>query len=96
MPNDTETLLHVAHGEAEAELLQTFLEGHGIPCRIQRESLLAAHIFSDDGMGDVRLHVPTRQVTEARQILADIEAGLLMLEEPQGEETPRDRWRDLG
>lgn len=93
----SELLVHTAQGEIEAQLVRALLESAAIPCRTQGESLRLTHMFTVDGLGEVRFYVPSEYVEQARELLAASESGGLALAEGEipGEGTPREKWKDL-
>jgi hypothetical protein len=74
-------VVHVAQGEAEEQQICFFLEAHGIPTAVQGESLRKTHAFVLNGLGEVLVRVPAEHETEARDLLARVEAGELRLED---------------
>lgn len=77
-------------GETEAQLIRSFLEGHGIEVRLDGEAVRLTHGITMDGLGEVRIRVPVHQEQEARDLLARVEAGEMQLSDDEifGEEEP--------
>lgn len=73
-------------GEIQAEILRGLLEAQGIPVTLNQEGAGRAYGINMGPMGEVQLMVPSRFVQDARQVLADYEAGLF--------ETPEDEISD--
>ena len=78
---DKETCVHVASGEFAAQQVKAFLEAHGIPSEFRGEALRMTHGFTLDGLGEVRVHVTPKDIAQARDLLARVEAGELKLDE---------------
>lgn len=79
---DTEdTCVHVASGEFDAQQVKAFLEAHGIPCEFRGEALRVTHALTLDGLGEVRIHVRPENLERARELLEQVEAGEMTLEE---------------
>jgi len=55
----------------EAELVRGLLESYGIPCQVSSQITHALYPLTVDGLGEIRLSVPTEAVEEARQILEE-------------------------
>jgi len=77
--SDDDTCVYKANGDPEAQQIKAFLEAHGIPCRMRGEALRMTHGFTLDGLGVVRICVPSHLVAEARDLLARAESGELSL-----------------
>ncbi len=92
-----EVLVYVAQGEMEHQLVHDLLDRHGIPCRYQGEGLRLTHMFTIDGLAEVKLYVPTRFAEQAQGVLEAFEAGDLALEDGDAptEGTPREDWKKL-
>jgi hypothetical protein len=65
-------LLHEIQGRLEAELIQSYLEAHGIAVELFQEAV-GHHVFPVmvDGLGRVQIFVPKDRVVEARKLLAN-------------------------
>jgi hypothetical protein len=83
---DSETCVHEALGEAEAQQVKVFLEAHGIPCELRGETLRNTYGFTLNGLGMAHVHVAPEHAEQARELLAKAESGELALRE--GEEQP--------
>ena len=66
------TVVYRAAGLLQAEVVKGRLESAGIPVMLDYESLGRVMGITVDGLGEVRLLVPTGRAEEARQLL---EAG---------------------
>jgi hypothetical protein len=81
--NDSDVLVTTVQGETEAQLIRSFLEGHGLTVRLEGESVRLTHGITMNGLGEVRVRVPVDQVAKARELLAMVEAGELELSEDE-------------
>ena len=61
--------------DAEAELLRGLLESYGIPCRITSDITHSVYPLTVDGLGEIRLSVPSEAAEEARRILNEHQAS---------------------
>jgi hypothetical protein len=81
--NHSDVLVTSVQGETEAQLIRSFLEGHGMSVRLEGESVRLTHGLTMDGLGEVRVYVPSEQVAQVRELLARVEAGELELSEDE-------------
>jgi hypothetical protein len=77
--DDKDTRVHTVEGEFEAQQVKAFLEAHGIPCTFKGESLRKTHGLTLDGLGYVEIHVPLELVSQARELIAEVEAGRMTI-----------------
>jgi len=63
------TVVHVEQGLTRAQLVKGYLEEHGIPVLLKYESVGPVIGLTVDGLGAVRLLVPTRLARWARRLL---------------------------
>ena len=57
-------------GRLEADLLESYLEAHGIDVELFQESVgHTIYPVTIDGLGRVQIFVPKEKLTEARQLL---------------------------
>ena len=70
-------------GEVEEQQVRSFLEAHGIATTAWGEALRKTHGFVLDGLGEVQILVSTKHAEDARQLLAAVERGDLILEADQ-------------
>jgi hypothetical protein len=61
--------VYTANGEAEAQIIKGKLESNGIPCILRSHAAGSVHVFTVDGMGEVKVAVLASQAEEARKIL---------------------------
>lgn len=57
--------------DTEAELVRGILESYGIPCQLSSEIPHAVVPLTVDGLGEIRLAVPSEAAEEARRILEE-------------------------
>jgi hypothetical protein len=62
--------VYTANGEIEAQVIKGKLESNGIPCMLRSHAAGSVHVFTVDGMGEVKVAVLASQAEEARKILA--------------------------
>ncbi len=62
--------VYLARSEAEAQVIRGLLESHGIPCLLKSNAAPSVHVFTIDGMGEVRLMVWEEMAEEARKLIA--------------------------
>lgn len=69
--NSPEKLVEVyrASGEAEAHVIMGLLESNGIPSLLRSHAAPSVHVFTVDGMGEVRVMVSESAADEARQLV---------------------------
>jgi hypothetical protein len=56
---------------SEADIIQNFLESQGITCilRGQTPRSVSVYVFTTDGMGEIRIFVPAKDLETARNLL---------------------------
>ena len=74
MPNTDLTTVYVANGQPEAEIIKGRLETEGIPVMLRYESVGLIYGLTTDGLGQVKVQVPSPLAQEAKKILTDGEA----------------------
>ena len=57
--------------DSEAELVRGILESYGIPCRIRSKISHQVYPFTMDGLGEIRLEIPSEAEEEARRIIQE-------------------------
>ena len=60
-------------GPAEAGVIKSFLQSHGIECILKGLVVQSVHPFSADGLGKIRIFVLEKDYEIARKLLAEIE-----------------------
>lgn len=61
--------LHSVWGPAEAEVLKSFLESHGIKCILKGLVVQSVHPFSADGLGEVKIFVGEKDYKKAKKLI---------------------------
>ncbi len=56
-------------GPVEAEVIKSFLKSNGITCLLRGNVVLSVHPFSVDGLGEIRILVPDKDYTSAKELL---------------------------
>ena len=60
-----------AKGEAEAHIIKGLLESQGIPCLLRSNAAPSVHVFTVDGMGEVKVMVNSSSAEKARRLIGD-------------------------
>ncbi len=60
-----------ASGEAEAYIIKGKLEANGIPCLLRSNAARSVHMFTVDGMGEIKIAVNESMVEEARRLIEE-------------------------
>jgi len=55
--------------EMEAQVIKGLLESYGIPCFLKSHAAPSVHIFTVDGMGEVRVMVLDSMADRARELI---------------------------
>ncbi len=76
-----EISVFTASGEMQAQQIQGFLAGSGIPSELRGESLRKTHGLTIDGLGRVEVVVSKEDEEQARALLASAEQGAFRLDE---------------
>ena len=58
-----------AAGEMEAQVIKGLLENYGIPCLLKSNAAYSVHMFTVDGMGEVKVMVWGSMVGKARELI---------------------------
>lgn len=75
--NVRDEVVFIANGMLEAESVRIFLESFGIPAFTNQESAGTAMGFTVGPLGEVEVVVPTQYISEAKKIIAEMNAGNL-------------------
>ncbi|MDH7512984.1 MAG: DUF2007 domain-containing protein [Clostridiales bacterium] len=59
-------------GPAEAEVIKSFLESHGISCIFRGLVVQSIHPFSTNGLGEIKIFVSGNNYAEAKKLLEEI------------------------
>ena len=63
--------VYTARTEMEAQVIKGLLESFGIPSCFKSNAAPSAHLFTMDGMGEVKVIVLDSMAEEARRLLED-------------------------
>lgn len=71
-----ENLIEV-NGRLEGEMIESYLEAHGIDVELVQESIgHSAYPVTVDGLGRVQIFVPKARLAEARELLKIFQDGI--------------------
>ena len=73
--NEQMVEVYRARGEAEAQVIKGLLESYDIPCLLQSNAAPSVHMFTVDGMGEVRVMVRESMADEAKKLI-EVEADV--------------------
>jgi hypothetical protein len=60
-----------AIGEAEALIIKSLLESNGIPSLLKSHAAPSVHVFTVDGMGEVKVMVEASRAKEAKRLIGE-------------------------
>jgi hypothetical protein len=58
-------------GPAEAEVIKSFLESHGIQCILKGLVVQSVHPFSADGLGEIKIFVLEKDFGLAKKLISE-------------------------
>ncbi len=61
--------VYKAWGSAEAEVIKSFLNSHGIPCLLKGLVVQSVHPFTMDGLGEIKIFVPEKDFALAEKLI---------------------------
>ena len=61
------------HGPVEAEVIKNFLEAEGVPCFFKGLTVPSVHPFTADGLGEIRIFVPAKDLETAKSLLENLD-----------------------
>jgi hypothetical protein len=61
--------VYFARNNMEAQVIKSLLEGFDIPCILKSNAAPSVHIFTMDGMAEVRVMVPASLADEAKELI---------------------------
>ena len=69
--NKSEKLVEVykANSEMEAQVIKSLLESYDIPCFLKSNAAPSVHVFTIDGMGEVKIMVLESMADSARELI---------------------------
>lgn len=67
----SEKMVEVYHArnEMEAQVIRSLLESYDIPCVLRSNAAPSVHMFTQDGMGEVRVMVLDSMAEEAKELI---------------------------
>ena len=63
------TEVYRATSEMEAQVIKGLLDTYGIPCLLKSHAARSVHMFTVDGMGEVRVMVWESMAEQARKLI---------------------------
>jgi len=69
------SIVYIANGKLDAEMVKTFLESSGIPATLDQESIGGSFGLTIGKLGEVEVLVPSENETEAKKLLDAMERG---------------------
>lgn len=60
-----------ATGNMEAQVIKSLLESFDIPCLLKSNAAQSIHVFTVDGLAEVRVMVRESMAEEARRLIAE-------------------------
>ena len=67
--NDKLVEVYKASNEMEAQVIRGLLESYDIPCFLKSHAAPSVHMFTVDGMGEVRIMVLASMADSARKLI---------------------------
>jgi hypothetical protein len=61
--------VYKAPNEMEAQVIKGLLESYGIPCFLKSHAAPSVHMFTIDGMGEVKIMVLEKMADSARKLI---------------------------
>jgi hypothetical protein len=58
---------------AEADIIKSYLENNGILCAYRSLAALNVHVFTSDGMGEIKIMVKAEDLETAKELLENAE-----------------------
>ena len=66
--------VYKALGEAEALIIKSLLESHGIPSILKSHAAPSIHVFTVDGMGEYGVMVSESKAEDAKRLIGEEES----------------------
>ena len=63
------TEVYLAANEMEAQVIKSLLESYGIPCFLKSHAAPSVHVFTVNGMGEVKIMVRESMTEKARELI---------------------------
>jgi len=67
--NEKMVEVYKAPNEMEAQVIKGLLESYGIPCFLKSHAAPSVHLFTIDGMGEVKIMVLEKMAANARKLI---------------------------
>jgi hypothetical protein len=67
--NDKLVEVYKAPNEMEAQVIRSLLESYGIPCFLKSHAAPSVHMFTVDGMAEVRVMVLESRAGDAKNLI---------------------------
>jgi hypothetical protein len=67
--------VYKAPNEMEAQVIKSLLESYGIPCLLKSNASPSVHLFTIDGMGEVKVMVLESMAEEAKNLIVSENSG---------------------
>lgn len=61
--------VHKVWGPAEAEVIKSLLDSHGIPCILRGQVVHSVFPYSTNGLGEIKILVSERDYPSAKELL---------------------------
>ena len=61
--------VYFARNNIEAQVIKSLLEGFNIPCFLKANAAPSIHVFTMDGMAEVKIMVPAALADEAKELI---------------------------
>jgi hypothetical protein len=61
--------VYKAHNDMEAQVIKSLLESYDIPCFLKSNAAPSVHLFTVDGMAEVRVLVLDSMADKARELI---------------------------
>jgi len=61
--------VYKAHNDMEAQVIRSLLESYDIPCFLKSHAAPSVHLFTVDGMGEVKIMVLSSMADNARELI---------------------------
>ena len=71
MDTSAPTIVAVTWMDSEATVIKSLLESYEIPCHYSSEIPHALYPLTVDGLGEIKIYVPSTLADEARRILSE-------------------------
>ena len=73
--NEKMVQVYDARNEMEAQVIKSLLESYGVPCFFKSNAAPSVHMFTMDGMGEVKVMVMESMAARARELIVSDNNG---------------------